>query len=172
MSKINEFLNALEQNADVKELLKNQPKPDSDEEAAAVYVSIAEKLGFSVTKEEMLNGLKGLEKVQQEKTGASDAGLKQALDEAALEQVAGGGADPRCDDTFSAGEWCWFTDSCSYVIRFYDGAAPQQDAPAAQAEQPADAGTGYPADVQNELEAFDHCGFAAARTWREKHPGE
>ena len=116
MGGINEFLLALKQDDRAKELLKNHPKPESDEEAAGVYASIAEKMGFQVTKEDIVEGLKGLEKIQRTKT---DADVKQALDEDALEQVAGGGADPRCSDTFSRGEWCWFTDSCSYVINSY-----------------------------------------------------
>ena len=116
MGGINEFLLALKQDDKAKELLKDQPKPASDEEAAGVYASIAEKMGFQVTKEDIVEGLKGLEKIQRTKT---DADVKQALDEDMLEQVAGGGADPRCSDTFSRGEWCWFTDSCAYIITSY-----------------------------------------------------
>ena len=63
--------------------------------------------------------------IQRMKTGRSDADVKTALDDNALEQVAGGGEDPRCSDTFSRGEWCWFADSCSYIITGYgDDAAP------------------------------------------------
>ena len=30
-----------------------------------------------------------------------------------------GGADG-CADTYQDGEWCWFTDSCSLIISYYD----------------------------------------------------
>ena len=119
MGDISKFLKTLNQDAEAKELLRNQPKPASDEEAAAAYVCVAEKMGFSVTKEEMLNSLKGLELIQRMKTGHSEADVKKALDENDLEQVAGGGEDPRCLDSFSPGEWCWFSDSCSYIITGY-----------------------------------------------------
>ena len=168
MGEINEFLKAIQQNADVKELLKNQPKPGSDEEAAEVYASIAEKLGFSVTKEDMLNGLKGLEKIQQEKTGESNADLKQALDEADLEQVAGGGEDPRCGDTFSPGEWCWFTDSCSFIIRGYDDDAAPKNVPQVP-NNPVESNPSYPQDAQDELEAYDQCMVAAMKEWQKNN---
>ena len=167
MGEMNEFLKALQQNDEIKELLKNQPKPGSDEEAAETYASIAEKMGFKLSREDMINGLKGLEKIQMEKT---DASLKQVLDEADLEQVAGGGEDPRCSDTFSPGEWCWFTDSCSFIIRGYDdAAAPQVNVPQAQPEI-AQSVPGYPADAQDELAAFDACNMAAAKEWEKDHP--
>ena len=46
--------------------------------------------------------------------------LKEALDEAALDNVAGGEKLDGCESTADSGEWCWFSDSCSYVISYYD----------------------------------------------------
>ena len=46
--------------------------------------------------------------------------LKEALDEAALDNVAGGEKLDGCESTADSGEWCWFSDSCSLVINYYD----------------------------------------------------
>ena len=46
--------------------------------------------------------------------------MKEALDEADLDQVAGGELY-ECDSTYRLeGEWCWFSDSCDIVVLSYD----------------------------------------------------
>jgi len=112
---IQKFLDALRNDPQAKELMKAMPAPKNDQEAAEGYVKIAKELGFDLAADEILAGLKGME--QKQKAQAD----KVALDAGDLDNVAGG-ANPGCDDTHSPGEWCWFTDSCSFVISYYDSA--------------------------------------------------
>ena len=115
MEKINAFLDAVRNNPEAKERMKAMPAPKNDREAAEGYAKVAGELGFDLTADEILASLKGME--QKQKAQAD----KVALDAGDLDNVAGG-ANPGCDDTHSPGEWCWFTDSCSFVISYYDSA--------------------------------------------------
>ena len=96
------------------------PAPKDDTETAECYVKITKELSFDLTADEILTGLKGMEHKQK---AQSD---KVSLDDADLENVAGGVGDPRCSETFDEGEWCWFSDSCSVVISYYDDQPAQQ----------------------------------------------
>ena len=91
-------------------------EPDTAER----YLGIAKELGISVSGEDILSFLQIKEKIQLEKAAKVEEIVKEALDEEALENVFGG-ADS-CADTYSEGEWCWFTDSCSMLICGYDAA--------------------------------------------------
>ena len=122
MEKINAFLDTVRNNPEAKERMKAMPAPKNDQEAAEGYVRIAKELGFDLTADEILAGLKGME--QKQKAQAD----KVALDAGDLDNVAGG-ANPGCDDTHSPGEWCWFSDSCSVIISYYDE-QPQETEPA------------------------------------------
>ena len=95
-----------------KELVKALPAPKSDAEAVEGYVKLAKELGFDLTFDEIKAGLEAAE------NGRKAVSDKVSLDDADLENVAGG-ANEGCDDTHVPGEWCWFTDSCSYVISYY-----------------------------------------------------
>ena len=55
---------------------------------------------------------------------AKETGYELTPDQ--LDAVAGG-AVTDCLDTFSPGEWCTITDSCAYLIRYYDDPAIPQD---------------------------------------------
>ena len=120
MSEVKDFLKALNENPKAKELIKAAKEPANAEEAAALYADIAEKAGIAVSKETIAAFLKGKEENQQQATAKAEGAVKAALNEDDLENVAGGGKDERCDSTFDRGEWCWFSDSCSYVISYYD----------------------------------------------------
>ena len=109
---VQKFLDALRSDPKARELVKAIPAPKNDQEAAEAYVRIAKELGFDLTADEIQAGLKGMEQAQ--KTQSE----KVTLDMDDLANVAGG-ADERCDSTFDKGEWCWFSDSCSYLISFY-----------------------------------------------------
>ena len=120
MSEVKDFLKALNENPKAKELIKAAKEPANAEEAAALYADIAEKAGICVSKETIQEFLKNKESRQQEVTAKAEGLVKAALGEDDLESVAGGGQDERCSSTFDKGEWCWFSDSCSYVISYYD----------------------------------------------------
>ena len=121
MSEMKDFLTALVKNPEAKELLKGLKEPSGAEEAAELYADIAAKTGTSISKDAILAILKEKEAIQQARSAKAEGAVRQALEENDLESVAGG-ANPGCDDTHSPGEWCWFTDSCSFVISYYDSA--------------------------------------------------
>ncbi len=112
-----DFLDAIRNNPNLKEQLKDLPAPKNDQEAVAQYQKIAKDLGFDLSADEIFTSLSALEKEQREKTE------KVALDDSALENVAGGAPGDYygsiCADSFQEGEWCWFTDSCAVVISDY-----------------------------------------------------
>ena len=124
MSNIKDFLKTLHENPEAKKLIQEAKEPGSIAEAAGLYADIAEKTGISVSRETIQALLEEKEKLQQAITAEAENVVKEALDENDLETVAGG-ANPGCDDTHTDGEWCWFTDSCSYLITFYDGTSNQ-----------------------------------------------
>ena len=117
---VNQFLETLRNDPKAKELMKGMKKPESDEEIIDSYAAIAEKIGFDLSRDEIREGVSGLIKEQQAKAmNAAEQVQKTALGEEDLENIAGGW-DPNCNETYSPGEWCWFSDSCSYLIRLYD----------------------------------------------------
>ena len=106
-------------------LFKVAKEPASIEEAAELYADIAAKTGTSIPKDAILAFLKEKEVSQQAQSAKAEGAVKQALDEEALDAVAGGDGgyvkhNTACDTTFDPGEWCWFSDSCSLVISYYD----------------------------------------------------
>lgn len=110
---VQKFLDMVRNDPKAKELVKALPAPKSDAEAVEGYVKLAKELGFDLTFDEIKAGLEAAE------NGRKAVSDKVSLDDADLENVAGG-ANEGCDDTHVPGEWCWFTDSCSYVISYYD----------------------------------------------------
>ena len=110
---VQKFLDALRNDPRAQELIKDMPVPKSDEEAVACYAKLAKDLGFDLTTDDIKSGLKAMEN---DRKAQSD---KVSLDADDLENVAGG-ANEGCNDTHSDGEWCWFTDSCSYIITYYN----------------------------------------------------
>lgn len=125
MEKMKEFLKALVTDPKAKELLSGMKESDSMETNAEQYHQIAEALGFSISKEQLLAFLQAKEETHKAYAARAEETVKKALEEAELNAVAGGrdGKVTECQDTFSPGEWCTITDSCSYVIRFYDDPA-------------------------------------------------
>ena len=110
---LEKFFDTIRNDPKAKELIKAMPAPKSDAEAVEGYVKLAKDLGFDLTIDEIKSGLKAMESSRK---AQSD---KVSLDAEDLENVAGG-ANEGCDDTHSQGEWCWFTDSCSIIITYYD----------------------------------------------------
>ena len=128
MEEIKKFFETLKTNPKGKELLTAAKEPATLEEAADLYVGIAEKLGVSLSKENMIKFLQAREKYQQAISEKAEGAVKEALEEKDLDTVAGGaGGATQCADTFAPGEWCFITDSCAFVINYYDEAAIGQD---------------------------------------------
>ena len=103
----------------VKEKLKGMREPGTVEEAAEQYSAIAQETGISVSREDLLSFLKAKEKTQMEKAAKAEESVKEALDEDALDAVAGGQKISGCESTADIGEWCWFSDSCAVLINDY-----------------------------------------------------
>lgn len=119
MSDVKDFLKELSRNPEAVKLLKQAKEPAGIEEAAALYAEIANKTGISVSRETILELLQKKESIQQDITAKAEGAVKEALDEDALENVAGG-AGAECESTVNQGEWCWFSDGCAYVINYYE----------------------------------------------------
>ena len=124
MSDIHDSLKALSENEEAKKLFRAAKEPAGIEEAAELYADIAAKTGTDISKDAILAFLKEKEVSQQAQSAKAEGAVKQVLDEEALDEVAGGGNyenhNTACDTTFDPGEWCWFSDSCSLVISYYE----------------------------------------------------
>ena len=131
MSDIYDSLKALSKNEEAKKLFKEAKEPAGIEEAAGLYADIAAKTGFSISKDAIMEFLKENEASRQAQSAKAEGAVKEALDEEALEAVAGGGdyvkQNPGCDTTYDPGEWCWFSDSCSLVISYYSDTPGKSD---------------------------------------------
>ena len=115
MSEVKKFLESLKNRALASELFPTE-KPKNETEALDAYVKAAEKLGFSITAEEL--------KAEIEENAAATA--KETEDQIRkipaeeLDKVAGGGSDRQpCEVTYIEGEWCYWPDSCTYLINKY-----------------------------------------------------
>ena len=118
MEKVKEFLEALRKNPRRKELCGGT-EPKTEEEAIQIYLKAAEAMGFSLTAEELTEGMKALEEEQKAKTGKAEAGVSE-LDLAAMEAVTGGKKGHKdCEDTFKDKENCWWEDGCDSYINDY-----------------------------------------------------
>ena len=120
MEETKKFLQAISTDPKAKELMKGMKEPENVREAAALYKEVAKKLGYSLTKNDIIAMLTFMEKNQQEQTAKTEGSVKEALDESTLDVVAGGQKIEGCESTADIGEWCWFSDSCSVVINYYD----------------------------------------------------
>ena len=115
------FLKELQHNPEAKNLTANIKIPENEAEAVRAYVALAEKLGYNLTAEEIQAGAKTLAEEQRRKTKQAVSDVEKApLSEEALETVAGGDKGDyygnTCASSYTEGEWCWFSDSCSMLI--------------------------------------------------------
>ena len=122
MDKVKQFLETVKKDPKARELIKKLKKPKDDQEAAEGYFEIAQALNCDITKEEIAEGLKGAEQALKEK--AAQVAEQVAVSDEELDQVAGGGDGEgqvsSCDSSYSPGEWCWFSDSCAFLINDYE----------------------------------------------------
>ena len=121
MNEVKKFFMALAADPRGKELVAAAKVPDNAEEAVDIYLGIAKELGISVSRENIIEFVRQKEKLQLATSAKAETSLKEALDEAVLDSVSGGTVETQCQDTFNAGEWCWFTDFCAVLISSYEG---------------------------------------------------
>ena len=116
LENVKKFFEELESNDKALELLKSA-SVDGKEPDIAVLANAARETGYDVTDEEMRACC---DEERKRRAAASDA-VAEKLGELNPEdmEAAAGGKNPSCEDTYNAGEWCWFNDSCSAAIRVY-----------------------------------------------------
>ncbi len=119
MNEVGKFMEALEKDPKAKEMSENLSVPYDEEKAIDAYIDMAKKLGFTISREDILNWEQEQEKEYKAKSEKAEAGMMESLDLDQMNMVAGGRRDT-CMDTYRRGEWCWLTDSCKMIIRRYD----------------------------------------------------
>ncbi len=130
MDEVRKFIEALQNDPKAKELMDSIEVPVDDEKGIDVYLDLAKKLGFSFSREDILNWIQEKEKVCKARFEKAQASMKEELDLEKMSMVAGGKGDDSCEDTFNKGEWCWFNDSCDHAFNVYrcvnvsDGVTP------------------------------------------------
>ena len=116
MEQVKEFLKALRADPRAKELL-GETDPETREEMLQLYAKAAEALGFSLTAEQIEEGINKLTEEMKEKTASAENNAKK-LDIDSLAHVAGGGGSD-CVFTYNPNENCDFEDHCDSVFRSY-----------------------------------------------------
>lgn len=121
MNEVRKFMEALEKDPRAKELSENLSVPDDEDKAIDAYIDLAKKLGFTISREDLLNWEQEQEKEYKAKSEKAEAGMMESLDLDQMNMVVGGqiGDYHRCVDTHKEGEWCWLKDSCKMIVRLY-----------------------------------------------------
>ncbi len=120
MNEVMKFMEALQNDPGAKTLMDSIDVPDDDEKGIDVYLDLAKKLGFSISRDDLLSWKEEKEKECRARAEKAEACMAKELDPEQMGMAAGGKkGDPACDSTFHKGEWCWFTDSCKHVINRY-----------------------------------------------------
>lgn len=118
MSKVKEFFEKLNTDANAAELFKGKKTAEDPEEAVNTYLDAAKKLGFELTADEIKKYFVERERELKEKTN-STAKAVQALPDDELDKVAGGGDHDECEDTYMDRENCWIHDGCDLINTHY-----------------------------------------------------
>ena len=122
MEKVKQFFEALHSDPRGSELLGGTVRPESEEEQLRAYVKAAEALGFSLTAEEIAEGIKAIASERAAATERAADAVKK-LDSDELDSVAGGTdiptKDPKCANTFKQQENCWLNDGCDQIYNDY-----------------------------------------------------
>lgn len=118
MENVKQYLEALEADPKAAELLKAEPAPQSAQGFAELHAAIAEKLGFDVTAEELLQYLG---EMQKEIAANSDKAAEEVQDLSLeeLDMVAGGKDHEDCKDTYKSRENCFANDGCDAILHGY-----------------------------------------------------
>ena len=116
MEQIKELLKALQTDPRVKDLIDGTD-PETKEEALQLYTKAAGILGFSLTAEQIEEGINKLTEEMKEKTAAAENKAEE-LDPDSLAQVAGGLGE-NCVKTYNPKENCDFENRCDIAFRSY-----------------------------------------------------
>ncbi len=119
MDEVRKFIEALQNDPKAKEFMDSIEVPVDDEKGIDVYLDLAKKLGFSLSREDFLNWMQEKAKECKARAEKAQASMKEALDLEKMSMVAGGEGLEFCEETFNNGERCCFTDSCKYAFNVY-----------------------------------------------------
>ncbi len=119
MNEVKKFMETLENDPKARELAENISIPYDEEKALDLYIDLAKKLGYTISREDLRNWEQEQEKEYKAKSEKAQDGMVESLNLDQMNMVAGGRRDT-CMDTYKRGEWCWLTDSCKMIIRRYD----------------------------------------------------
>jgi hypothetical protein len=116
--KIKKFLEELAKKPELAKELGDMPKDFTIDEKISAYAGLAKKLGYDITEDDFKKYVSEADKAAQDKTGEVADDLAKLSDEE-LDDVAGGGANPNCKDTFLDKENCWSNDGCEAINNYY-----------------------------------------------------
>ena len=123
MEQAKKFLKMLSDDPQARAILSEggRAKPDTNEEIIEAYVEAAKKLGFDLTTEEIVEGIREQMKEQAAITAKAEEAVRE-LDPQELDKVAGGKQSfETCADTYTDYENCWYQDGCDRVTNSYHG---------------------------------------------------
>lgn len=110
MENAKKFFDKIAKTEEAKALFAAAGQPETDDECIAAYIEIADKLGVTLTAEEIKAYL---ELVVEDAFGE--------LDDEELSQLVGGGENAGCESTYQDRENCWWSDGCDRVWNDYNG---------------------------------------------------
>ncbi len=119
MNEVKKFFEALQNDPKAKELVAGMEVPVDEEKGIDAYLDLAKKLGFSISREDLLSWKQEKEKECKARAEKAQASMTEELDPQKMSMVAGGKGDEGCDSTVNPGEWCWFNDWCDHLINVY-----------------------------------------------------
>ncbi len=121
MNEVVKFMETLQKDPSVKEMVKDIEIPEEEEKIIDLYVELGKKLGYSFTRDDLLARQQEMEKEYQARAEKAEDSMVKVLNQGQMEMVAGGrNQSTICKDTYYYSEWCWFTDWCMHVIKTYD----------------------------------------------------
>ena len=100
-----QLVNKLLENKSVLQILDTKKSPKDKDELLKICTEIARESGEDISPEDIAEAFETIEKERRQRTDAVVADI-EALDDADLENVAGGGGDERC----------WFKDKDPVIV--------------------------------------------------------
>lgn len=107
MANVQKFFEEIIRSEQAKELLSTMQKPENEEQVLDCYVQIAQKLGCTLTAEDIRAYMASKQPCGE-------------LDDEELAQVAGGKGNKYCHYSYLDRENCWLTDGCDILFKGYD----------------------------------------------------
>ncbi len=114
MDEVRKFMEAMQNDPRAKELMDSMDVPVDEEKAVDVYLDLAKKLGFSISREELISWVQEKEEECMSRSERAEADMAEELDSEKMSMVAGGKGRENCFKSY-LGKWCWYSDNCTKV---------------------------------------------------------